>query len=218
MPRFAAVLPEGRLLLKNLETGETLTIRAEDGPVSIGTLTWTWGEESSPAGAPEGKRSETVVEDAGPRPMKPEEYDALEWNPNDPALLTAEAEMRAILASAQEMRGRDVMPAAKRVLSAPLSALTEKDFEETYMALGKQSDDQVSKAETIARVIDELGLSASDAVMVGDRHHDVDAAAACGVPCVGVTYGGTAAPGELEEAGACSVASSVDELRRVLLG
>ena len=91
MPRFAAVLPEGRLLLKNLETGETLTIRAEDGPVSIGTLTWTWGEESSPAGAPEGKRSETVVEDAGPRPMKPEEYDALEWNPNDPALLTAEA-------------------------------------------------------------------------------------------------------------------------------
>ena len=42
MPRFAAVLPEGRLLLKNLETGETLTIRAEDGPVSIGTLTWTW--------------------------------------------------------------------------------------------------------------------------------------------------------------------------------
>ena len=84
MPRFAAVLPEGRLLLKNLETGETLTIRAEDGPVSIGTLTWTWGDESSPApaGAPEEKRSETVVEDAGPRPMKPEEYDALEWNPN----------------------------------------------------------------------------------------------------------------------------------------
>lgn len=86
------------------------------------------------------------------------------------------------------------------------------------VVLGKKSDDQVSKAETIARVIEGLGLSASDAVMVGDRHHDVDAAAACGVPCVGVTYGGTAGPGELEDAGACSVASSVDELRRVLLG
>ena len=63
MPRFAAVLPEGRLLLKNLETGETLTIRAEDGPVSIGTLTWTWGDESSPApaGEPEEKRSEKVA-------------------------------------------------------------------------------------------------------------------------------------------------------------
>ena len=149
MPRFAAVLPEGRLLLKNLETGETLTIRAEDGPVSIGTLTWTWGDESSPApaGAPEEKRSATVVADAGPRPMKPEEYDALEWNPNDPALLTAEAEMRAILASAQEMRGRDVMPAARRVLSAPLSALTEKDFEETYITERMKQFEAVHKEE-----------------------------------------------------------------------
>lgn len=170
MPRFAAVLPEGRLLLKNLETGETLTIRAEDGPVSIGTLTWTWGEESSPAGAPEGKRSETVVEDAGPRPMKPEEYDALEWNPNDPALLTAEAEMRAILASAQEMRGRDVMPAARRVLSAPLSALTEKDFEETYMALGKQSDE----IEREVAYLEEIEADPEDIKEMRDRLEAID--------------------------------------------
>ena len=159
MPRFAAVLPEGRLLLKNLETGETLTIRAEDGPVSIGTLTWTWGEESSPAGAPEGKRSETVVEDAGPRPMKPEEYDALEWNPNDPALLTAEAEMRAILASAQEMRGRDVM-----------SALTEKDFEETYMALGKQSDE----IEREVAYLEEIEADPEDIKEMRDRLEAID--------------------------------------------
>ena len=172
MPRFAAVLPEGRLLLKNLETGETLTIRAEDGPVSIGTLTWTWGDESStaPAGAPEEKRSETVVEDAGPRPMKPEEYDALEWNPNDPALLTAEAEMRAILASAQEMRGRDVMPAAKRVLSAPLSALTEKDFEETYMALGKQSDE----IEREVAYLEEIEADPEDIQEMRDRLEAID--------------------------------------------
>lgn len=83
---------------------------------------------------------------------------------------------------------------------------------------GKLSDDETSKAQTIAAVIDELGLTPADAVMVGDRHHDVDAAAEVGVPCVGVTYGGTAAEGELEGAGACAVASSVDELRRVLLG
>ncbi|OUO31842.1 HAD hydrolase-like protein [Olsenella sp. An293] len=83
---------------------------------------------------------------------------------------------------------------------------------------GKTNDAETSKASTIARVIAELGLTAEDAVMVGDRHHDVDAAAEVGVACVGVTYGGTAAPGELEEAGACAVAASVDELRRVLLG
>ena len=84
--------------------------------------------------------------------------------------------------------------------------------------LGKVSDDEADKAATIARVIEGLGLAPSDAVMVGDRHYDADAATACGVPCVGVTYGGTAAPGELEAAGACAIADSVDELRRVLLG
>ena len=83
---------------------------------------------------------------------------------------------------------------------------------------GKPSDEEVAKATTIAQVLDDLGLSAADAVMVGDRHHDVEAANACGMPCVGVTYGGAAAPGELEDAGACAVAGTVDELRRVLLG
>ena len=86
------------------------------------------------------------------------------------------------------------------------------------VCLGKTSDDEVTKAATIARAVSSLGLTADDAVMVGDRHHDVDAATACGVPCVGVTYGGTAAPGELEDAGACAVAHTVDELRQVLLG
>lgn len=173
MPRFAAVLPEGRLLLKNLETGETLTIRAEDGPVSIGTLTWTWGDESpSPScpAAPEETHADAAKEDGGPRPMKPEEYDALEWNPNDPALLTAEAEMRAILASAQEMRGRDVMPAAKRVLSAPLSALTEKDFEETYMALGKQSDE----IEREVAYLEEIEADPEDIKEMRDRLEAID--------------------------------------------
>lgn len=84
--------------------------------------------------------------------------------------------------------------------------------------LGKASDAQGDKAATIGRVLERAGAGPGDAVMVGDRHHDVEAAAACGVPCVGVTYAGTAAPGELEAAGACAVAASVDELRRVLLG
>ena len=84
--------------------------------------------------------------------------------------------------------------------------------------LGKESDEQGDKAATIARAIELSGVPASRAVMVGDRHHDVESAAAVGVPCVGVTYAGTAAPGELEGAGACAVAGSVGELRRVLLG
>lgn len=37
--------------------------------------------------------------------------------------------------------------------------------------------------------LERLGLSPSDAVMVGDSIHDVKAAKAAGIPCVAVTYG-----------------------------
>ncbi len=61
------------------------------------------------------------------------------------------------------------------------------------------------------------GAEPRDAVMVGDRHHDVEAASSCGIDCVGVRYGGTGQPGELEEAGAVAVAQTVQELRDVLI-
>lgn len=38
MPRFELVLPEGRLLLRNPETGETLTLSADSGPLVLGTV------------------------------------------------------------------------------------------------------------------------------------------------------------------------------------
>jgi phosphoglycolate phosphatase len=52
--------------------------------------------------------------------------------------------------------------------------------------------------------------------MVGDRHHDVDAGRACGVPTVGVTWG-TGDRAELETAGADVVVDAPDELTSVLL-
>ncbi|WP_417229231.1 HAD family hydrolase [Thermophilibacter sp.] len=85
-------------------------------------------------------------------------------------------------------------------------------------ALGKTSDAEGDKVAVIRRVVRELGLTEGDAVMVGDRHHDVEAAAACGIPCVGVTYGGTGTVEELMGAGACACAGTVEELGRVLLG
>ena len=126
--------------------------------------------------------------------------------------------MRALL---EELRaaGRRLAVASSKREALVIKAVADNGVSDLFdIVLGKKSDDQVSKAQTIVRAIDGLGLAPSDAVMVGDRHHDVEAAAACGVPCVGVTYGGTAEPGELEAAGACAVAASVDELRRVLLG
>ena len=43
------------------------------------------------------------------------------------------------------------------------------------------------KAETVARALQALG--APDAVMVGDRYFDVEAAQACGLRTIGVTWG-----------------------------
>jgi phosphoglycolate phosphatase len=43
------------------------------------------------------------------------------------------------------------------------------------------------KAETVARAQHALG--ARDAVVVGDRHYDVEAARACGLRAIGVTWG-----------------------------
>ncbi len=61
-------------------------------------------------------------------------------------------------------------------------------------------------------------MGVEDAVMVGDRRYDVEAARTCNVPCVGVELGHTAKSGELECATASVIVSTVDELPDVLLG
>lgn len=45
------------------------------------------------------------------------------------------------------------------------------------------------KSELLAYALDQLGLDAGSCVMVGDRHHDIDAAKAVGMASVAVTWG-----------------------------
>ena len=98
-------------------------------------------------------------------------------------------------------------------------ALADEGMAEAFdLKVGKPSDEPFSKAQTIALVLELVGASADDAVMVGDRHHDVEGALACGVPCVGVTYGGTGDYEELAGAGASLVVDTVAQLAEVLLG
>ena len=47
--------------------------------------------------------------------------------------------------------------------------------------------------------------------MIGDRHHDIDGAVACGIDSLGVHYG-YAGPGELKKAGAVYELEQVREL------
>jgi phosphoglycolate phosphatase len=60
-----------------------------------------------------------------------------------------------------------------------------------------------TKADVVGEVLRRLGGPA-DAIMVGDRLHDVEGSRVHGLDCLGVGWG-YAAPGELEEAGALAV-------------
>jgi phosphoglycolate phosphatase len=69
-----------------------------------------------------------------------------------------------------------------------------------------------TKAQTVARALAGLGLApGADAVLVGDRRHDVEGAHANGIRCIGVLWGiGDRA--ELEAAGADAVIGSPSDL------
>ena len=115
--------------------------------------------------------------------------------------------------------GRLTAVASSKQMAMVERALADNGITELFdVALGKSSDAEGDKVSLIKRAMDDLGVGPAEAVMVGDRHHDVEAAAACGVPCVGVTYGGTGTVAELMGAGACACADTVEELGRVLLG
>jgi phosphoglycolate phosphatase len=72
------------------------------------------------------------------------------------------------------------------------------------------------KAVTVARALAALGLApGADAVLVGDRSHDVEGARANGIRCVGVLWGiGDRA--ELEAAGADAIVAAPADLRAAL--
>ncbi|MBG6184490.1 phosphoglycolate phosphatase [Arthrobacter sp. CAN_A214] len=71
------------------------------------------------------------------------------------------------------------------------------------------------KASIVAAALRRHVGAYDEAVMVGDRRHDVEGAAANGLNCIGVTWG-FAAPGELEAAQAVAVVTDADELGEAL--
>jgi phosphoglycolate phosphatase len=71
------------------------------------------------------------------------------------------------------------------------------------------------KPVTLARALAARGIDGSDAVMIGDREHDVLAGIACGTATVGVLWG-AGHRDELERAGADRIVSAPHELPEVL--
>lgn len=87
---------------------------------------------------------------------------------------------------------------------------------------GSPDDEQAAAALEGKSTIIHAALAAhqgefDDAVMVGDRVHDVRGAAANGLDCIGVSWG-FAADGELEAAGAAAVVNTAEGLLQALAG
>lgn len=76
---------------------------------------------------------------------------------------------------------------------------------------------RVAKDEVIACAMRRMGMQdTSDAVMIGDRMHDIVGAKKNSMESIGVLYG-YGSRQELEDAGAGQIACSVEELRSLLL-
>lgn len=71
------------------------------------------------------------------------------------------------------------------------------------------------KAEVIDFCLVNESLTSDDVVLVGDRHFDVNGAAACHMPCIGVLYG-YGSREELISAGAAALAKSAEEVLPII--
>lgn len=89
-----------------------------------------------------------------------------------------------------------------------------------YLAaiVGSAGGRDQSKADIIREAMARLEVSDPRRIlMVGDRKYDVEGARACGMDCAGVAFFGYAPPGELEAAGAVTVAGTVAELEAFIM-
>lgn len=74
---------------------------------------------------------------------------------------------------------------------------------------------RTKKAEVISYILKTCGIEAKEAIMIGDRRHDIEGGKACGLESVGVLYGyGTEQ--ELTESGADHIIRTVAELEDYL--
>lgn len=84
------------------------------------------------------------------------------------------------------------------------------------MISGSSMTEDNTKYDVIRNARDACRVDMTDAVMVGDKSHDVEGAHQHGIPCIGVTWG-FGGVRELREAGADHIVDSAEELQALLL-
>jgi phosphoglycolate phosphatase len=113
--------------------------------------------------------------------------------------------------------GLQVSLATSKPEPLAIEIITDKGLLHLFDAVcgAGHDSERTTKADVVAKALQRLG-SPQRAVMVGDRHHDVEGASTHGLPCIGVLWGYGSAD-ELLGAGAAAVAADVDELLSLLL-
>lgn len=84
-----------------------------------------------------------------------------------------------------------------------------------FSVVGGTDETRLTKAQTIAGVLTELSADNAATIMIGDRHHDIEGAHACGIRAVGARWG-YGVGDELVAADADWLADDVDDLGRLL--
>lgn len=87
----------------------------------------------------------------------------------------------------------------------------------TYIAGAEFSGARTDKPAVIEYALKSLGADASEAIMIGDRFHDVEGAHRFGVKCVGVLWG-FGSREEFEKCGADFICADTEEVERLLTG
>lgn len=72
-----------------------------------------------------------------------------------------------------------------------------------------------SKVVLVSRCVEHFEIEKSEAIMVGDRHFDINGANGAGVESIGVTFG-YGDEKELSNAGATHIAQTVDDIRNII--
>ena len=123
------------------------------------------------------------------------------------------------LLSDLKQAGKLVAIASSKRQPLVMRGVADNHLEDIFDAcVGRIDEAESTKVQAIATVMNKLQVDHKDAVMVGDRMYDIDAARPNDIPCVGVLYGKTTIKQELIDHAAAAIVDSVQELHRVLLG
>ena len=128
----------------------------------------------------------------------------------------------ASLLSALKLHGKTVTTASSK--PEPFVRLILEHFHIAsyfdYICGGSMDESRIHKKDVIEELLcNRMRLQGEEwkkVLMIGDRRHDVEGAAQFGIPCLGLSMG-FAAEGELEKAGAVSIADSMEEVGEFIL-